>query len=103
VAKRIVWTQAAWSDLEGVADFIAQDSPYYAASLVREIRRYARSLSRLSMRGHVVPEIGDKTIRELIIQSYRLIYKVEGSRVAILGIVHGARDLKSLWARRSRE
>jgi plasmid stabilization system protein ParE len=103
VAKRIVWTHAAWRDLEAVADFIAQDSPYYAASFVRQIRLYARSLGRLSMRGHVVPEIGDKTIRELIVQNYRLIYKVERTRVAILGIVHGARDLKTLWARRSGE
>jgi toxin ParE1/3/4 len=102
VAKRIVWTQSAWRDLEAIADYIAQDSPYYAASFVRETRLYARSLGRLSMRGHVVPEIGDKTIRELIVHSYRLIYKVEGTRVAILGVVHGARDLKSLLSRRSR-
>jgi toxin ParE1/3/4 len=55
----------------------------------------------MSMRGRVVPEIGDRRIRELIVQSYRLIYKVERSRVAILGIIHGARDLKTLWAKRT--
>ncbi len=54
----------------------------------------------MAMRGRVVPEIGDKQIRELIIQSYRLIYRVERSRVAVLAIVHGARDLKTLRARR---
>jgi len=54
----------------------------------------------MARRGHVVPEIGDKQIRELIVRSYRLIYKVEKSRVAVLAIVHGARDLNMLWARR---
>lgn len=75
MAKKVVWTESAWIDLETVADFIARDSPYYAASFVREIRSHARSLSRMSARGRVVPEIGDRQIRELFVQSYRLIYK----------------------------
>jgi toxin ParE1/3/4 len=100
VAKKVVWTESAWLDLKAVADFIARDSPYYAASLVREIRNHARSLSRMSARGRIVPEIGDRQIRELFVQSYRLIYKVERSRVAILALVHGARDLEALWKRR---
>lgn len=102
MAKKVVWTQTAWTDLETIADFISRDSPYYAAAFVREMRDSARSLSLMAMRGRVVPEIGDKQIRELIIQSYRLIYKVERSRVALLGIIHGARDLKTLWVRRVR-
>lgn len=101
MAKRVIWTLAAWNDLETVADFISRDSPYYAAAWVRNVRDAARSLNLMSMRGRVVPEIGDRQIRELIVQSYRLIYKVERSRVAVLGIIHGARDLKTLWARRS--
>jgi toxin ParE1/3/4 len=102
MAKRVIWTLAAWNDLETVADFISRDSPYYAAAWVRNVRDAARSLNLMSMRGRVVPEIGDRQIRELIVQSYRLIYKVEKSRVAVLGIIHGARDLKTLWARRAR-
>ena len=68
---------------------------------MRHIRDHARSLSRMAMRGHVVPEIGDKQIRELTIRSCRLIYRVEKSRVAVLAIVHGARDLKTLWGART--
>lgn len=102
MAKRVIWTEVAWEDLESIANFISRDSPYYAASFVRETRDCARSLSRMSMRGHVVPEIGDRQIRQLIIQSYRLIYKVDVSRVVVLAIIHGARDLKSVWTRRYR-
>jgi len=102
MAKRVIWTVAVWNDLEAVADFISRDSPYYAAAWVRDVRDAARSLDLMSMRGRVVPEIGDRHIRELIVQSYRLVYKVERSRVAVLGIIHGARDLKTLWARRTR-
>ena len=102
MAKKVVWTLAAWNDLETVADFISQDSPYYAAAWVRNVRDAARSLTLMAMRGRVVPEIGDEQIRELIIQNYRLVYKVERSRVAVLGVIHGARDLKTLWVRKAR-
>jgi toxin ParE1/3/4 len=100
VAQRVIWTETAWTDLENIADYIARDSPYYAAALVRQIRDRARSLNRLAMRGHVVPELEDKQIRELVIGSYRMIYRVEKSRVAVLAVVHGARDLRMLWSRR---
>ena len=44
MAKKVVWTLAAWNDLETIADFISQDSPYYAAAWVRNVRDAARSL-----------------------------------------------------------
>jgi plasmid stabilization system protein ParE len=100
MARKIIWTETAWSDLEGIADHIAEDSVYYAAAFVREIRDASRTLERLAQRGRVVPEFGDLTIRELLIENYRLIYKTEKTAVNILGLIHGARDLKSLWKRK---
>jgi plasmid stabilization system protein ParE len=44
-----------------------------------------------------LPELNDARIRELFIKEYRLIYGIEESRVVILGVVHGKRDLKKLW------
>ena len=38
MAKTVSWTDAAWADLEAVADSIARDSRYYAAAFVREVR-----------------------------------------------------------------
>ena len=40
--------------MEEAADYIARDSPNYAAALVREVREAARSLSRLAERGRMV-------------------------------------------------
>ncbi len=51
MARKVKWTAAAWSDLEEAADYIARDSPNYAAALVREVREAARSLSCLAGRG----------------------------------------------------
>jgi plasmid stabilization system protein ParE len=100
MARRVIWTNAAWADLESVADFISRDSPYYAAAFVRETRDAARSLGFLANRGRVVPEVRDKSICEIIVQNYRMIYRVEKSRVAILAFIHGARILRGLWVKR---
>lgn len=100
MARRVIWTNAAWADLESVTDFISRDSPYYAAAFVRETRDAARSLGFLANRGRVVPEVRDKSIREIIVQNYRMIYRVEKSRVAILAFIHGARILRGLWVKR---
>ena len=100
MARKIIWTEVAWTDVENAADFIFRDSPYYAAALVREAKEASRALRRFVMRGRIVPEVGDKSIREIMVQNYRLLYRVEKSRVVILAFIHGARDLKSLWAKR---
>jgi plasmid stabilization system protein ParE len=92
------WTEIAWRDLESTADHIAEDSPAYAASFVREIRDAARTLKEFPNRGRRVPEFDRASIRELFIQNYRLIYLTSDEAVFILGLIHAARDLGSVWS-----
>jgi len=44
-----------------------------------------------------VPEFNNPAVREIFIKKYRLIYKIEKKIVYIIGIIHGARDLSTLW------
>ena len=102
MARRVAWTEAAWRDLERIADYIAEDSPGYAAAFVRSIRDRARSLEELAARGRVVPELGQPTVRELIVGSYRLVYEISERDVYVLGLIHGARDLTAFWDEEAR-
>jgi len=102
MARKVKWTEVAWSDLEKVSDYIARDSPYYAAAFVREVCDAARSLTYLAERGRVVPEFDDPTIHELFVRRYRLIYQVTEQTVYIIGFIQGARDLLALWERENR-
>ena len=102
MARKIVWAETAWHDLEETAEYIANDSVHYAATLVRQGRDAARSLTYLSERGRMVPEFEDPTIRELIVGNYRLIYQLTEQTVYIVGFIHGARDLWTLWEREGR-
>ena len=97
MVRKIIWTSSALNDLKEIAHYILKDSVNYAAAFVREIKKAARSLSTLSERGPVVPETEDPNVRELFVRSYRLIYQVTPSEVQILGVIHGARNLKKNW------
>ena len=89
MARKIIWSFEATADLEAIADYIARDSSFYAASFVIEVREASRSLNEFSERGRIVPELSNPSIRELFIKDYRLIYRIEESRVDILGLIHG--------------
>ncbi len=43
--------------------------------------------------GRVVPEIKDPGIREILLGSYRIVYRVKGDLLELLTVYHGARLL----------
>lgn len=46
--------------------------------------------------GRVVPELGDESIRERFVYSYRIIYQIEKERILIVAVIHGKRLLESI-------
>lgn len=42
--------------------------------------------------GRQVPEADDPYIREIIVQSYRTLYRVEPNRILMLAVMHASRD-----------
>jgi toxin ParE1/3/4 len=93
MAYRVVWSPRAVDDLEAVAQYIAADSPAYAAAVVKTILNTARNFSRFPFSGRVVPELADESIREWFAYSYRVIYRVDEETVTVAAIVHGKRLL----------
>ena len=98
MAWRVRWTDPAWEAVERQASYIAQDSPRYAAALIRSAREAARSLKQFPNRGRVVPEENNPGLRELFVfNSYRMLYHVleREHEVRILAFIHGARLLEN--------
>ncbi len=90
-------------DLEQIADSISVDNLESALLVSDRIERRAASLSILSERGRVVPELaayGVHSFRELIAAPWRLVYRVEKDRVVVLGVFDGRRDLDDLLLER---
>ena len=87
----VTWTNQALDDLRAVFLFIARDAPVVADLFVERIFNATERLAEFPMSGRVVPEISDQEIREVIVQSYRVIYRVVLEEVEILMVHHGAR------------
>ncbi len=78
--------------------YLAQDSLTAAQGLLESALESTSSLSVMSERGRIVPELQNPAIRELLVQRYRLLYEVQETRVEILAFIHGARDFAK-WQR----
>lgn len=90
---RVEWSQFARDDLDNIKSYIARDSEFYAQAFAERILTATRRLGGFPESGRMIPEAGDKTLREIIVQAYRVMYCVEPERVLILAIIHGNRDL----------
>lgn len=91
---RIIWTEPALDDLKETVEYIARDSPSYAARFASRIVEAPRKLESFPRLGRVVPEFQDQDIRELIYGSYRIIYTIRGDVCYIVSVIHGSRDIQ---------
>jgi plasmid stabilization system protein ParE len=78
--------------LEDIRNYIARDSEHYASRVVERLLEAVGQLDRFPRRGRVVPEVAAASIRELLFGSYRIVYRIERSRVLVVAVIHGARD-----------
>ncbi|MDH3527243.1 MAG: type II toxin-antitoxin system RelE/ParE family toxin [Gammaproteobacteria bacterium] len=91
--RRVGWSPEALDDVEAIAEYIARDSSAYAAAVVHRIIEASRKLAAFPEIGRIVPELGDESVRELFVYSYRLIYRIKTDTVLVVAAVHGKRLL----------
>jgi len=89
----IVVTETAYLDLEDIENYIAQDSPVIARRFIAKIFDKIEQLYDYPESGKPVPEIKDQSVKELLLNKYRIIYQLQQDTVNILRVVHGARLL----------
>jgi plasmid stabilization system protein ParE len=89
----IRWTLQAADDLEALTEFISVDSPQYAQLFALDVLKAIERLAPFPRSGRIVPELGNATIREIILGNYRIVYRLRRDVVEILTVYHGARLL----------
>lgn len=89
----VSWTQAATDQFQAVRDYLAQSSPGYARALARRIVARVRGLAAQPLIGAEVTEYGDTDIREVFEHPYRILYRVNGADVQVVGVIHSSRQL----------
>ena len=96
MAYEVRWAESAVASLVDAIEYIARDSPIYAAAFAVEAERKAASLDLFPERGRRVPEFNDAAVRELLVSSHRMFYRVAATHVTILAFVHKSRDIAAL-------
>jgi toxin ParE1/3/4 len=91
----VIWSRRAREDLAAIFRFIASDDRAAAARWVARLIERGESLAALPRTGRVVPELGRGDLRELVVRTYRIVYRVDGEQVRILTVFEGHRLLRA--------
>ncbi|HEV7744103.1 MAG TPA: type II toxin-antitoxin system RelE/ParE family toxin [Pyrinomonadaceae bacterium] len=98
MAYNLIWSPAARDDLHDIVSFISRDSPRRAEAFGYRLILEIDKLLTFAAIGRIVPEYGSAKIREIIVRSYRIVYRVnhESRLIEIARIWHGARGTPEL-------
>ena len=100
---QVVWATVAENDLREIIGFISVESPGNALTILKKIKERSSSLYTLPEKGRIVPELQDQGIsqyRELIISSWRLIYRIAEHKVYVLSVIDSRRNVEDILLKR---
>ena len=83
---KILWSPLAVERLENIFEYISNDDISAAHKMVERIFKKVETLSKFPERGRKVPVVNREEIREVFENEYRIIYRVESTRVFVLSI-----------------
>ena len=91
---KVLWTEAALSQLEAIYEYISHTSPDYASRMIDRLTRRSIQISEFPFAGRIVPEYHLNEVREVLEWPYRIIYliQLDQSQIEVLAVVHGARS-----------
>ena len=99
----VIWTKNAQFDLESIIEYIKIDSVNIAKKIFFEIKEECANLHYFPERKRVVPElqqIGILKYREIIHERWRIIFKIDNTKVYILLVVDSRRNLEDILFQR---
>jgi addiction module RelE/StbE family toxin len=95
----ITWSLQALADISEIGLFIERDSAHYAEVIVNRLYSSVDRLIEFPLSGRIVPELDSKSIRELIVEGYRIIYEIENDSIGIVTVISGRQDLRRKLAK----
>jgi toxin ParE1/3/4 len=89
---KVEWSPLALDRVSDIARYIAKDDPDAAERWVDELFDSVDRLADFPESGRIVPEVGVRRIRELILGAYRVIYSVK-DKIEVLTVRRGSQLL----------
>ena len=91
---QVTWSQPALEDLGAIADYISLDDPRAARRLVQKVFAKVELLRAQPELGSRPRELRGTVYRHLVVQPFRIFYRVAGRRVFIVYVMRGEREFK---------
>jgi len=92
---RVIFAPSARADLLAIGDFIRRDNPARAETFVEELQLACMQLAENPKAYPLRPDLG-ANFRARFYRDYAIVYRIDLRQISIIGISHGARDLRSL-------
>ena len=91
-------SRSARSDIQDIVRYISIDDPDQAVRFGSFLIHHTKSLGKFPERGRVVPEFGDKSIREIIVRDYRIVYRInhEAALIEVIRFWHAGRGMPEI-------
>jgi plasmid stabilization system protein ParE len=95
---QVVLSTSARADLRDIVRYISFDAPARALEFGRFLISRTRLLAGSPELGRIVPEFEDLFIREIIVRSYRVVYRLDDAHqlVEIIRFWHAARGIPEI-------
>jgi plasmid stabilization system protein ParE len=97
--NRYLISPIAKSDLVEIRDYLAKHgNREVAARVLRELRDTMQRAADIPGIGHLRHDLADEPLRFYRVYNYLIIYRPEAIPLAIVRVLHGARDVQSILA-----
>ena len=93
---KLVLTDEAQRDLIEIGDYIARDNRQRAVTFVKELRSAMSVLMERPEAFPIVPRYVHLGIRRRLYGNYLIFYRCDDVQIAVIRVLHGARDYESL-------
>ncbi|MDR0568018.1 MAG: type II toxin-antitoxin system RelE/ParE family toxin [Spirochaetaceae bacterium] len=95
----VKWTAPAREDVTEIIDYIANTNITYAVKVLDKIEDHIKKLDMFPERYRIVRELekyGYTLYREMIVDYWRILYKIENDFVYIMAVIDGRRNLEDI-------
>ncbi|GLC24640.1 type II toxin-antitoxin system RelE/ParE family toxin [Roseisolibacter agri] len=87
----VLWSAQAADDLQEIHDYIARQSPRYAAVVAGRLVAAVDRVREFPESGRIVPELNDPAVREVIHGAYRIVYELQPDVAVVLTVFRASR------------
>ncbi|MEX2410613.1 MAG: type II toxin-antitoxin system RelE/ParE family toxin [Candidatus Paceibacterota bacterium] len=86
---KIIWSPTARTRIKEILEFISEDNPDAALTLIEQFETKVEKLRQNPESGRVLPEAKNDNIREIVVhKNYGVIYEIKPDTIGILTVRH---------------